>query len=302
MYTVQGHQFRSLKQIKVHRSIDPMISVLVRVKNEGKAIGAFLRSLKRQSIFDNIEVVFLDSGSTDDTISHLTSFPASVFTIAPEEFSFGPTCNLICSLAHAPLHSLMSGHIELSSPDLLTSGMGALRAAGPLSAAYFRQIPNSVVGASSYERAYLRHAFPPGPALQYKASNQHSFSNAASLFRRDVWQKIPFPSAKASEDYLWAEELLAAGGKILYLPELCVLHSHNEQPHQIAHRVKINVDARVPTLKGWSRTAKYLIGVTGSCLLEGAGPFEAIRFGWAHASAYVPRRSGVSKIGTSRSV
>jgi len=282
--------FKTLRLEKRHPTEAPLISVLVRVKNEARALGAFLRSLEQQSIFPRMEVIFLDSGSTDGTCEMLQSFPASVYAIAPSEFSFGPTCNLVCSLATAPILCLASGHIEFVAPEALAEGVALLRNAPRLAAAYYRQIPNEALGASSYERAQLRWSFPPGPAPRRASHGKHAFSNAASLFRADVWRQMPFPAVNGSEDFLWAEQLLEKGGELWYLPNLCVRHSHDEQPGDLHRRVLINVEARPQNLRSWKNVAKYMIGVAGACMLCGAGPLEALRYAHAHASAYMPRK------------
>jgi len=282
--------FKSLDVMQRHAVADPFVSILVRVKNEKHAINAFLESLRRQDAFERTEIIFLDSGSTDGTLSELAQFPCSVYTIAPDEFSFGPTCNLICSLANAPVLSLMSGHIELVEQDAVMAGVAFLQPSSRFAAGYYRQIPNETIGASAYERAFLRRKFFSGSGPERKHSKRHAFSNAASIFTATAWRAIPFPSVGASEDYLWAEELLAKDGELFYLPHFSVRHSHNEQPHQVRHRVKINVDARPDVERSWRNVSKYFLGVAGACLLQRASPMEAIRFGAAHASAYIPGR------------
>ena len=284
-YLAEYPGFRILKD---HPVVEPLVSILVRVKNEARAIGPFLESLQRQDIFPRTEVIMLDSGSTDGTLEALLEFPASVCAIRPEEFSFGPTCNLVCSLTSAPILSLMSGHIVLCVDDLLSKACAAFDGKSVLTAAYVRQVQNPQLGCSAYERAYLRRRFPPGPSEIRMPAGGHAFSNAASFFTAESWRAIPFPDMKASEDYFWAESLMAAGGSVFYLPFLNVAHSHNETPVDLRKRVTLNVRAR--NLAG-SRlaAAKYLIGVTGACLLEGAGPWEALQYGWAHARSYLSR-------------
>ena len=274
--------FRVLKR---HVVENPVISVLVRVKNEVRAIGPFLDSVRKQTIFDRTEVVVLDSGSTDGTVETVLKFPASLYQIAPEEFSFGDSCNLICSLASSPVLCLMSGHISFSATDLLDRAAAAVDPQS-LSAGYLRQIPNLEQGSSSYERAWLKHRFPSGLAKVRLYRGRHSFSNAASVFSAVSWKRIPFPSIQASEDFFWAESLLARAGEVSYLPYLEVAHSHNETPADAYRRVKINVEAR-GSRRRWLSGGKYLLGVTVSCLREGASPAEALRYGLAHARPYV---------------
>lgn len=282
-------QFPSLTQLRAGIVQDPMLSVLVRVKNEKAAIGPFLASLHAQKNFPNVEVIFLDSGSTDGTLEEILTFPASVYTIIPTEFVFGRTCNLLCSLARAPFLSLMSGHIAFENKNLLSKALDCFPASDILMGAYARQVPNQALGASSYERAYLRRRFPSGDGPIAMKKGDHAFSNAASFFTAHAWRHLPFADIEASEDYVWADTLLQQGGNIQYLPELVVHHSHNETPAAVRKRVEINLSARSWKKRSAIRASKYFFGVFFACVMEGARPTEAMRYAMAHGMPYMRR-------------
>jgi glycosyltransferase involved in cell wall biosynthesis len=50
------------------------ISVIIRTKNEAKRIGMVLRRLKDQEYAGPVEIVLVDSGSTDETVAIARSF------------------------------------------------------------------------------------------------------------------------------------------------------------------------------------------------------------------------------------
>lgn len=52
---------------------EPLVTVLLPVRNGGKTIGAALRSLIRQT-FSSMEIMILDDGSTDDTLEVVAAF------------------------------------------------------------------------------------------------------------------------------------------------------------------------------------------------------------------------------------
>jgi glycosyltransferase involved in cell wall biosynthesis len=270
---------------------DPALSVLVRVKNEGSALREFWDRLSSQTIFHKVEVVFLDSGSVDGSLEFIKQLPVSLYQIAPEDFHFGSSCNLLMSLSHAPVVAFLSGHVLLEQIDALQKLHDAL-VAHEYTAAFLRQVPNTVWGATIYEKAYLARSFPDGNAESLKVPSPNGFSNAASGLTRAAWQRIPFPEINASEDRMWAKQHLGLGGILLYLPSVSVMHSHNESADQTFARVLLNV--RASGSKGsYVRSGYYCAGVFVSMLLKGASPVEAWRYASAHGRAYLPiRRKG----------
>jgi glycosyltransferase involved in cell wall biosynthesis len=69
------------------------LSIVIRCYNEERHIGRLLFGIKQQSIKD-VEIIVVDSGSTDSTLSIVGRYPIKVVTIEPEEFSFGRSLNI----------------------------------------------------------------------------------------------------------------------------------------------------------------------------------------------------------------
>ncbi len=70
--------------------------------------------------------------------------------------------------------------------------------------------------------------------------SQCIFDNVASLIRRDVWEKIPFPEAPFGEDLEWAYRVLVNGGSIVYEPEARVEHSHQRSAEYVYKRTFVD--------------------------------------------------------------
>lgn len=274
---------RRLQQIRPNR---PDLAVLVRVKNEMKALPEFWRRLAAQSCFERCEVVFLDSGSADGTVEFLSSLPCTVWQLAPEDFRFGSSCNTVIAISSAPVVLLISGHVLLTGPNDLENMLQSV-AGHRCAAAYARQAPNEYFGSNAYERAFLARRFPRSENLgPIELDHTGSFSNAASLLTREAWLRNPFPDVSASEDFLWAKRHLELGGKLFYLPHVEVLHSHNEAPETIFRRVRINVEAR--DLRGsHMRAAALCGGIFAATLRHGASLGEAWQYASQHAKAYL---------------
>ena len=63
-------------------------SIVIRAFNEGRHIRRLLEGIRQQTVQD-VEVILVDSGSTDDTVSIAESYGAKLVRIAPQEFTFG---------------------------------------------------------------------------------------------------------------------------------------------------------------------------------------------------------------------
>lgn len=261
--------------------------MLVRVKNEVGALPAFWERLNAQSCIATTEVIFLDSGSTDGTVEYLKAVQCCLYTIAPEDFSFGSSCNTMMSLSTAPIAVFLSGHVLLKNPGDLEFVRNSLKSC-ERGAAYMRQVPNSYFGSTLYERIFLSRRFPAGRESGQIISldNPGSFSNAASALTRTAWLATRFPEIHGSEDFLWAQMHIKAGGSLFYFPNIEVMHSHNETPDAVYKRVRLNVEARGQQRSYW-QAAYRLCGVFIQMLRHGASAGEAWSYARQHAKAYL---------------
>jgi rhamnosyltransferase len=68
-------------------------SVVIRAYNEEKHIGRLLEGIQHQTAKD-VEVILVDSGSSDSTVSIAESFGAKVVHIPAQEFTFGRSTSI----------------------------------------------------------------------------------------------------------------------------------------------------------------------------------------------------------------
>lgn len=80
-------QFRSTVE-------DLRVSVVIPTKNAGIDLRQLLSTLKNQRGFKDIEIIIVDSGSTDETLAVARDFAATIIEIAPDEFSHSYARNL----------------------------------------------------------------------------------------------------------------------------------------------------------------------------------------------------------------
>jgi len=71
----------------------PLVTLLIRCKNEERYIDQTLSVLIKQR-FRDFEIVAVDSGSHDNTINILRTYPVKLIRIKPKEFTFGYALNV----------------------------------------------------------------------------------------------------------------------------------------------------------------------------------------------------------------
>ena len=86
------------------------VSIIIRCLNEEKYIGRLLSGISEQD-YSNKEVIVVDSGSTDATLSIVGQYPCQVLHIKPEDFSFGYALNIGCETATGDILLFASAHV-----------------------------------------------------------------------------------------------------------------------------------------------------------------------------------------------
>ena len=93
-------------------------TIVIRAYNEEKHIGRLLEGIRQQTIRD-VEIILVDSGSTDGTVPVAESFEARVVRIPSVEFTFGRSLNLGIQAATRELVVIASAHVYPVYPDWL---------------------------------------------------------------------------------------------------------------------------------------------------------------------------------------
>ena len=211
-----------------------MIGVVIRTLDESQHIGECLDVLARQHGGHDLDVVVVDSGSTDDTVEIARSRGVRIVELAPDEFDYSSALNVgIESVAGDVVLSLSAHAIPVDADwlDHMLAPFADPAVAGVSS----RQVPWP--GAQWHEVHRLRHQFPPrGYTVDRETSATIVFSNAASAVRRSVWREHPF-TLPAAEDLDWARRVIQAGWRIAYEANSSVYHSHEESPRAQALRM-----------------------------------------------------------------
>jgi glycosyltransferase involved in cell wall biosynthesis len=93
-------------------------SIVIRAYNESQHLGRMLEGISRQTLKD-VEIILVDSGSTDSTVSIAESFGARIVRIPSDEFTFGRSLNFGVRAATQEFIVIASAHIYPVYPDWL---------------------------------------------------------------------------------------------------------------------------------------------------------------------------------------
>jgi rhamnosyltransferase len=212
--------------------VPAVISIVIPVKDGGADLARCLGSIARQEIDEEVEVVVIDSGSSDNSVGLARARGAIVREIPAQHFSHGASRNLGASLARGDVLVFVSQDAYPVDEHWLGRLVSPLREEPKVAGVYGRQLPHA--GARPPEVYFLDFLYGPQRRRQQAADagslNMHTtlFSNVNSAMARADWEAFPFvEDIVMSEDQDWSRRVLLAGKQIAYEPEAAVRHSHN---------------------------------------------------------------------------
>ncbi|GAB4375960.1 MAG: glycosyltransferase [Elainellaceae cyanobacterium] len=212
--------------------LHPRCSIVIRCYNEEQYIGRLLSGLMQQTVQD-VEIIVVDSGSTDATVAIASQYPIKLVSIRPEEFSFGRSLNLGCQAATAELIVIASAHVYPVYQDWLEQILKPF--ADPnVALVYGKQRGTNV---TKYSEHQIFAAWFPDHSTANQA--QPFCNNANAAIRRSLWQQVPYDeSLTGLEDLDWAKRVMQLGYRIAYSAESEIIHVHDETPQRIYNRYR----------------------------------------------------------------
>ena len=209
-------------------------SIIIRCYNEEQHIGRLLSGIMKQTVQD-IEIIVVDSGSTDATVSIASRYPVKILSIKPNEFSFGRALNIGCQAASGEFLVIASAHVYPVYQDWLEHLLAPF-ADPTVALTYGKQRGCETTQYSEHQifATWFPHQLN---ALQ---KQEHPFcNNANAAIRRDLWQQYPYNEYLTGlEDLDWAKRVMQAGYQIAYVPEAEIIHVHQETPRRIYNRYR----------------------------------------------------------------
>jgi rhamnosyltransferase len=207
-------------------------SIVIRAYNEEKHIGRLLEGIRQQTIRD-VQIILVDSGSTDETISVAESFGAKVLRIPSAEFTFGRSLNFGAQAATRDLIVIASAHVYPVYPDWLEALLQPFENER-IALTYGKQRGPQT---AKFSEQQIYHQWYPDASQLCQATAFCNNANAA--IRRSLWEKNPYDETLTGlEDLAWGKWAREQGYDIAYVAEAEIIHIHNETPKAVFNRYR----------------------------------------------------------------
>ncbi|NEP23553.1 glycosyltransferase family A protein [Moorena sp. SIO3I6] len=210
----------------------PETSIIIRCYNEEEHIGRLLSGIMQQTIQD-VEIIVVDSGSTDATPSIASRYRVKLLSIKPEEFSFGRALNLGCQAATGQFIVIASAHVYPIYQDWIEKLLAPFKDP-KIALTYGKQRGNET---SKYSEHQIFATWFPDQSVHVRNQDYPFCNNANAAIRRSLWEDVPYDETLTGlEDLDWAKRIMPLGYRIAYVPAAEIIHVHEETPKRIYNR------------------------------------------------------------------
>ncbi|GEM_PF-1666259 len=234
----------SLNSDTMECEMDGCVSVIIPTRNGGELFRKSLAMIFSQEIDFQMEVIVIDSESTDQTLDICLDYPVKLLKTEAASFSHSTTRNLAIEAAAGDICVLTVQDAVPVNREWLKNlvapvmqdekvagvfGQQVIRPDAHLLSRYCRQLWYRE-WQEDWEQGYeqLPVAGDKWETLSFEQKMQCArFDNVTSCIRRSVWKTIAFPAVPYAEDVAWARAVLLSGFSIVWQPEARVYHSHN---------------------------------------------------------------------------
>ena len=224
-----------------------VVTVAIPVLNGARYLAEVLAAVRAQKVERVIEILVVDSGSTDGSLEIARLSGARVVEIPKEEFSHGGTRNRMMKLARGDHIAFLTQDATPAHDRWLASLLEGFEQADDVAAVYGPHDPRP--DATHVTKCEMERHFeqwgnggreidvqrldrsPAGLAWYRSFPGKLTFlSDVNCCVARFAWENVPFRDVRYAEDQLLGRELIEAGFAKVFHPEARVIHSHDYRP------------------------------------------------------------------------
>jgi rhamnosyltransferase len=211
------------------------ISIVIPVKNGEDTLADCLDGIFTQKHDYSVEVIIIDSGSTDKTLDILENYNVKVHHLDPQKFNHGATRNLGVSLSSAPF-------VVFTVQDAIPASNTWLKTLmNHFDHDHVAAICGQQIVREDINRNPLQWFRPSGnPEVLFVQESRFDmlpandqlrlchWDNVNAAYRRSALQEIPFDTVSFGEDMTWAKKALSSGKTLVYDYRSRVVHYHHQ--------------------------------------------------------------------------
>lgn len=206
---------------------EPPLSIVIRTRNDGAHIQRLFESIAAQQYAGELEIIVVDTESTDTTVSYARSQGARIITIAQEDFTYPRALNLGFEAATHDWVVTLVGHSALTNTQMFRS---LLPWTQQQSFGGMYGIPLANWNASIWERIGTILCVPFMKRAQRITTVRAGALGAnCAIVRRSIWQALGGYDeryAGGGEDTALARAMVSRGYALVREPLCSVYHSH----------------------------------------------------------------------------
>jgi rhamnosyltransferase len=220
--------------------INPTVSVIIPVKNEALKIRACIDGILQQTVRVH-EIIVIDSGSSDETVAILKTYPQIKLIEIPESiFNHGDTRNLGAQVASGQFLLFTVGDARPFNEHWIEELLKGFLDNDVAAVCGQQVVPHE------FDKNPMEWHFPntPSQIIRHQFKNQTDFLNlipkekkkicgwddVTAIYRSDIFDQISFQKTTYCEDAIWAKEAILNGHAIVYNEKAKVYHYHQENP------------------------------------------------------------------------
>ena len=224
-----------------------VVTVAIPVLNGARYLDEVLAAVRGQRIDRELEILIVDSGSTDGSLEIARRHGAVVHEIPKSEFSHGGTRNKMMGIARGDHVAFLTQDATPAHDEWLAALLEGFDQADDVAAVFgpHEARPDaSHMIKSEMERHFARWGnggremdiqrldpSPEGIEAYRDFPGQLTFlSDVNCAIARWAWEQVPYRDVPYAEDQLLGRELIEAGFAKVFHPQARVLHSHNYAP------------------------------------------------------------------------
>jgi len=215
---------------------------MVPTRDAGPGFARSLDAIQAQEGLGGLELVVVDSGSTDDTVAIARAAGATVAEIEPEEFNHGRVRNQLAEMATGDVLLATVQDATLIGRHVLRDLVLRLREDSGLAAVSALQVPGRSADLYSVYQGWRHNEILLGPRAPEGTPEWAGalLDDVCAAIRRSAWEGLRFRELAYGEDIDLGLRAVAKGWRTAFAASARVEHHHDRGASYLLRRTVVH--------------------------------------------------------------